>query len=276
MNFLLSNKRFKLIGFVCFVLIIFSCKKDEESAPAPKLQNCVVEYLNFSDDYRFAGNGIRFPPNDASKTICSYEYKNDKIIKVTGGLMRAPIGSNLLNLIFSRDVSDSIVYIGNEISVYSKYVDLFSANPNNPTIYTIDVQDKIQKLILSNGFEINYSYSINEITEKNKNGVILRKFYMEGNNLVKIVKESIDLQGKLFRKEEIIFHEYDTNPNPFKNKYHISGAFYRAFSENNYKKTTKLVYTILIDGTFGLLSTSSISMPIIYDDRGYPLFGTYE
>jgi hypothetical protein len=99
---------------------------------------------------------------------------------------------------------------------------------------------------------------------------------MEDNNLVKVVKENIDLQGKLFRIEEMLFQEYDTNPNPFKNKYHISGAFYRAFSENNYKKTTKLVYTILIDGTFGLLSTTWFSMPIIYDDKGYPLFGTYK
>lgn len=261
-------------------LYLFGCKKDDQSTPAPKLQNCAIEYLNFSDDYRFAGNTLTFPPNDPLITMCSYEYQNDNIIKVTGGFLPLPAGSNFSNLLFSRDVFDSIVYNGNEISVFKKYTNFPWANSENPSIYTLDSQNKIQKLTVNNGFntsfEVNYSYSINEITEKNKNGVILRKLYMEGNNLVKIVKESTDFQGILLRREEILFQEYDTNPNPLKNKYHISGAFYRAFSENNYKKTTKLVYTILIDGTFGLLSTSWFSMPIIYDDRGYPLLGSYE
>ncbi|MDP3915793.1 MAG: hypothetical protein Q8R96_18865 [Bacteroidota bacterium] len=261
-------------------LYLFGCKNDDQPSPIPKLQNCAIEYLYFSDDYRFAGNTINFPPNDALKTICSYEYQNDKIVKVTGGFLRVPSGSNFSNFVFSEDVSDSIVYSGNNIYVFTKYTNLPSSNSGNPITYTLDSDDKIQKLTLSNGFdtsfEVNYSYSKNEITEKNKNGVIFRKFYMEGNNLVRIVKQSFDLQGNIIRKEEILFQEYDTNPNPFKNKYHILGAFYRAFSKNNYKKTTKLVYTILVDGSFGLISTSQFSMPIIYDDRGYPLFGTYE
>ncbi len=261
-------------------LFLFSCKKVDQQAPAPKLQNCAIEYLNFTDDYRFAYNSLTYPPNDPEETICSYEYQNEKIVKVTGGFLPLPAGSNFSNLVFSGDVFDSIVYNGNEISVFKKYTNFQWANSENPSIYNLDSQNQIQKLTVNNGFdtnfEINYTYSNNEITEKNKNGVTLRKLFMEGNNLVKIVKESIDLQGKLFRKEEIIFQEYDTNPNPFKNKYHISGAFYRAFSENNYKKTTKLVYTILVDGTFGLLSTSSLSIPITYNERGFPLFGTYE
>lgn len=280
MNFLLSNKRIKLIVFICTLLIIFGCKKDEESAPAPKLQNCVVEYLNFSDDYRFAGSTINFPPNDALKTICSYEYQNDKIVKVIGGFLRIPSGSNFSNFVFSEDVSDSIVYTGNEISVFTKNTNLPSANSGDPITYTLDSEDKIQKLTVNNGFntslEVNYTYSNNEITEKNKNGVIIRKFYMEGNNLVKIVRESSDMQGNLIRKEEIHFQEFDTNPNPFKNKYHILGAFYRAFSENNYKKTTKFTYYVLPDGSFGQYSNYLFSMPILYNEKGYPLFGTYE
>lgn len=261
-------------------LFLFGCKKDDQPTPALKLQNCDIDYLNFSDDYRFANSTLVYPPKDRVETICTYEYENDKIVKVTGGFLRVPSGSNFSNFVFSRDVFDSIVYNSNEISVFTKYTNLPLANTSTPVIYNLDSQNRIQKLTLNNGFdtsfEVNYTYSNNEITEKNKNGVILRKFYMEGNNLVKIVKESLDFQGKLFSREEILFQEYDTNPNPFKNKYHISGAFYRAFSENNYKKTTKLVYTILIDGTFGLLSTFWYFKTILYDEKGYPLFGAYE
>ena len=127
-----------------------------------------------------------------------------------------------------------------------------------------------------NGYELFYAYADNQIIETDAAGRIRRKFYFENDNLAKIVSQFNNSQGNVVLKEEIIFQDYDQKLNPFKNMYHVTGAFYRAFSKNNYTSYTINQFGLLIDGSFGILNTYSSWLSILYNAEGYPLFGVYE
>jgi hypothetical protein len=268
-----------IIPFI-FILTIFSCKKENITAPVHNLKNCAVEYLNFKDDNKYFNNSsMVFSPNDVLKTIVSFKYKDNRVIQATGGFINAPSGTNFSNLAFSTDVYDSIVYADNSIFVYTKpdvIYSFFSDNPKNPTVYTKDAKGKLIKIVKRDGTEINYTYQDNQIVEKNSNGKTLRNFYFENNNLIRITSEFGDTSNQYYSKKEFLFQEYDTKSNPLKDMYHLTGAFYRSFSENNYSKFTVNEYRHLENGKIGIISTGWFSMPIEYNTDGYPKFGDYE
>lgn len=268
-----------IIPFI-IILTVFSCKKDESTTPVPKLKNCAIEYLDFRDDNKCYGySSMNFPPNGVLKTIVSFKYKDNRVIQATGGFKPIGLGSGFSSLLFSTDVYDSIVYLDNSIFVYTKpgFVNyFFNAYPDNPTVYTKDSNGKLIKIVRRDGAEINYIYQNNQITEKFSTGNILRNFYIENNNLTRITRESGDTSYPYYSKMEILFQDFDTKPNPLKNMYHLSGAFYRSFSENNYSKYTVNYYSRLENGKIGLISTGSYSMLFEYNTDGYPKYGDYE
>jgi hypothetical protein len=265
--------------FILFIIIltISGCKKDESTTPVPKLKNCAAEYLKFSDDNKCFGYfSFVFPPNDVLKTIVSFKYKNDKVIQVTGGFR--PVSPGVSYILFSNDVYDSIVYQDKSIFVYTKPSSInifFNGYPDSPTVYTKDSNGKLIKMVRRDGVEINYIYQNNQITEKFSTGKIIRNFYIENNNLTRITSESGDTSYPYYSKTEILFQDFDTKPNPLKNMYHLSGAFYRSFSENNYSKYTINYYSRQENGEIGLMGTGSYSMPFEYTADGYPKFGEY-
>jgi len=63
-------------------------------------------------------------------------------------------------------------------------------------------------------------------------------YVYQNNKVVRVNGGFIPIPSgtSLLGKEEIIFQDYDQKPNPFKNMYHVTGAFYRAFSKNNYTR----------------------------------------
>ena len=268
-----TTMRNKLMLLI-ILLASLSCKKNDTTISDPKLLNCSINYLKFQDDYRFLGKTIFFNPFDSLQV--SYTYKGDKIVECIGGFQPVPSGNNFFRLLFSSEVRDSIAYKGDSVCVYTKpgYTYFESENPQSPTIYVYS-QNRLQKLIRRDGFEVNYTYTGNQIVEKNSNGIVLRTLYFENNNLVKIVKENINTENTVVYKKEIFFNEFDNNPNPLKNKYYLLGAFYRAFSENNYKSTIENEY-YLIDDTLRLTGTYTYSMQIRYNSDGYPMFGDYK
>ena len=79
----------------------------------------------------------------------------------------------------------------------------------------------------------------------------------------------------LVYKKEILFTEYDDRPNPLKNKFYILGAFYRAFSKNNYVKVSINEYD-WIDGVFVKNQIFSFTVPFQYTAEGYPVYGDYQ
>jgi hypothetical protein len=266
------------------ILTLFSCKKDEVPVTTPKLKNCRVEYLYFRDDIMMRyDQAMIILPMDSSFTGCTYTYSGNKLVRVEGGFVTVPNGANFSNQAFSKDAYDSISYSNNTVYVNKKTrFEGATWNDNyNSGIFYLASDHKLVKTITKdtfhpNGTDLNYTYSENLVTETNSAGITRRKFYFENNNLVKVLYEKKDNQGVVFWKLEILFHEFDNKHNPFKNMYYVRGAFYRAFSENNYKSFTINEYYRLEDGTMGLLNYSWFTMPILYNVENYPLFGDYE
>lgn len=272
-----------IVIILILISLFWSCKQDEVITPVYRLKNCAIEYLNFFDDNKYLNNtALNFPANEALKTVVTFEYNNNKVIQSIGGFINAPSGMNLTNLIFSTDVYDSIVYRGNEILVYTKPNVFYSPslspkeNRQNPTIYTLDQDGRLIRLLRRDSLMISYFYSDNLIVEKNSNNKILRNFYFENENLITVTKEYGDTTDSYYYKKEINFQDFDTNPNPLKGQYHLTGAFYRAFSTNNYSAYTIIEYMRMEDGKIGKVSTYLYSMPIIYTTEGYPKFGDYD
>lgn len=264
--------------------VILSCKNEEIPAIIPKLKNCRVEYLFFRDEIMMSSfESYSFPYNDSQKSECSYLYDDEKMVKLTGGFLRIPNGANFSAQVFSKDVYDSIDRIGGAIYVNTKYMrnGVLIESSSNPIIFNMDSRGKLVKVtkkdqLSGNGFDLNYTYSENQINETYSDGRVRRKFYFEQNNLIKVVAEAYDLQGLIFGKKEILFQDFDDKPNPFKNMYFVKGAFFRAFSVNNYKSYTTSEYTRSSDGTLVLTSKLGFSIPISYNTDGYPMFGDYE
>lgn len=265
-------------------LAVYSCEKEEISSVTPKLKNCRVEYLFFPDDIMMLSDqSFSFPPDDAQTTRCSYLYADDKMIESTGGFLSVPSGTNFSNQIFSKDAYDSISTIGRTIYIYTKYKINGSVIEDkfNPIIFNLDSHEKLIKITKKDafhpgGFDLNYTYSENQINETYSDGKVRRKFFFEKNNLIKVVSEMYDLQGAIFSKKEILFQEYDDKPNPFRNEYFVKGAFFRAFSDNNYKSHATNEYRRSSDGTLVLTGNYRFSMPFLYNTDGYPVFGDYE
>jgi hypothetical protein len=270
--------------FLIIIFTVISCTKDEAPTVTPKLKNCRVEYLFFRDEITLSGyQTFNFPPNDSSLVGCSYTYKDDEMIKTTGGFVNVPLGSNFSNLMFSTKAYDSIDFEGNRIYIFTKtkFATTIVENTYDPVIFTLNTDKKLSTIFKRDayhpdGYSYTYTYSDNLITETNFKGQVSRKFFFENNNLVKVLSQTYDFNGALYSKKEILFQEFDNKPNPFKNMYFVKGAFFRAFSENNYQKFTINEYSLLSDGTFGLNNTGWFSMPIEYNADGYPMFGDYQ
>ncbi|MGE0018343.1 MAG: hypothetical protein AB7S72_01645 [Draconibacterium sp.] len=272
-----------IVIIVILISLFWSCKQDEVITPVPRLKNCAIEYLCFIDDNKYLYNSsLTFPPNDPLKTIVTFDYENNQIIKTTGGFFNVPSGTNLSNLSFSSDVYDSIVYRGNEILVFTKprviYSPSFSQKekPNNPTIYALDNDGRLIRVVRRDSISINYLYADNLIVEKNSDNGLTRQFHFENENLISVTKEFGDTTDLNYYKKEINFQDFDTNPNPFKGQYHLTGAFYRAFSTNNYSSYTIIEYMRMADGKIGKVSTYRYSIPVTYTADGYPKFGDYD
>jgi hypothetical protein len=272
-----------IIPFI-FILTVFSCKKDETITTTPKLENCRVEYLYFADDIMLKNSqSYDIQPSDSSDTSCSYSYTDNKLTRVIGGFIMVPKGSDFSHQSFSKYAYDSICYINNTVYVYKKIKsDGATVDDNiNSTIFYLDSQQNLVKInkkdaFHPNGFDLTYTYSPNLVTETDNTGVNRRKFYFENNNLIKAVYEMYDAQGAVSWKLEILFQEYDNNPNPFKNMYFVRGAFFRAFSKNNYKSFTLNEYSKSSDGTLVPIKNSWFSMSFLYNADSYPMFGDYE
>jgi hypothetical protein len=248
------------------------------------LKHCRIEYLFFRDDIQYSDiQALNFPPGNPVPA-CSYSYDPVNLSIVSGGFIQVPAGTNLANYIFSDDAYDSLSMSGHTVYLISK-VDtgngiIFEYTPNaSPFILNSD--NKLIKIhkndgFDSNGYDLNYVYSENLITETLNNGQISRKFYFENNNLASVITERFNPPGVLSWKKEILFQDFDHNPNPFKDLYFVKGAFFRAFSVNNYQGYTINVYGRLSDSTYGIYQTQRYSMPISYNTDGYPMFGDYE
>jgi hypothetical protein len=223
---------------------------------------------------------MKFPAFDGKELIVEYKYEDNRVVQSIGGFMNVASGVSMSNLCFSTDVYDSIVYTNNSICVYTipdvTYSFSVLDNPKKPTVYTLDSEGRLIQMVRRDNFVINYSYEGNKMIETNSAGRVMRNFYFENKNLIKITSGSVDTTDLYYQMKEILFQKFDTNPNPLKGMFYLSGSFYRAFSENNYTEYTVNEYERKNDGTIGISRCYWFSMPIIYNSDGYPMFGDYD
>ena len=268
---------YKYLIPVLAIILLAGCETFDTRKINKDLLNCTVEYLNFTDNFLFENQVVNYDPQEPYNKIY-FKYENNTITRVTGGVRYLPGGTSLYgDLIFSNESYDSIIYCSDSILVYTlpELYFLFFDNPKNPIIYLIDSNDRLVKIIRRDGLELTYEYADNIITEKSNDERKTRRFYLENMNLQKVETLMTDNKGMVVRRKEILFKDYDGNPNPFYSKYYILGAFYRAFSRNNYETYTINEYA-LEDNEFTLKGSFTFSMPISYTRNGYPAFGDYE
>lgn len=265
-----------LLFFVLSCFLYPACDKTNEITIDKLLLNCSVEYLNYIDNPLFANSDITFTPNDVLATKIHFEYKEDVLTGIKGGFLFVP-GGNHMRLVFDEEfIYDSIVYDGKQIKVFTKPEFAYTAfdNPENPIIYQIDADNKLEKITKRDEVQLNYTYNNNQVIEKSNEGEVIRTFYLEEGNLVKVETNKYEF-GELTYKKELLFIDYDDKPNTLKNKFYIPGAFYRAFSKNNYTKYQLNEYR-MVDGEFIQTSSYGFSMPIAYTSNGYPKYGDYK
>ncbi len=271
------------IFFVLITLVFaYSCSKDNSSSSTHKLKNCYLEYLYFKDEIRtYSIETVEFPMSE-DPLRCTYTYEGENIKRNVGNFLFVPSGGNLAKKMFSDQAYDSLINENGLVVSYTKYYDgqgNIHEYSTNPIVYYINSQNGIEKITKkmygnSNLYKYTYINSGDSIREMINDSIPGRIFYFSGNNLEKVVTD-LYYQGKLTSKKEILFENYDQKPNPFKNLYYLPGAFYRAFSNNNYLGITINQYGYLADSTFGITSTSHYSTTISYDSDGYPNFGDY-
>lgn len=268
-------KKNLMLSFIMF--IVFGCEKDD-LVPKGLLKDSIIEYLTYTDIHQFPSNNLLSPPCYCvpMETRIIFEYEGQKLTRVKGSFINVPDVTLMYKPQFSADAYDSIVHLENDVFVYTRppYAFYSNENPENPIQYEFDANQKLVGITSRNGVRLTYEYDENIIIERMNSDRVLRKFYMENNNLVKVESENINLEGELVGRKEIIFSDYDNNPNPFKGLYYITGAFYRSFSENNYSKMTLTKYSKHEDEFIVSLEFKK-EFGFDYTNSGYPKFGNY-
>jgi YD repeat-containing protein len=266
----------RLFLFFILGLLAGSCKKEEKTVE-PRLMNCEINFLRFADDPRYFHRSeyeidISF---DGSPGIL-YTYENGKVARSTGGITMMGFGSLWLTMISY----DSLVYAGNRVMVYGKpfspYLITQTEDPDRPTIYEYDKDGRLTAIIRRDQSVVNYSYQGDIIAEVNPMNGSVRNFYFDNGNLIKIVRKTGSPELSYYHLREILLQDYDDNPNPFKGLFHLPGAFFRAFSENNYAKITISDYSSTDNVIFEQYYQSVSWRTLTYNEAGYPLFGVYE
>lgn len=227
----------KRIGFVTvfvFMFILVSCS-NSDSTPSCRL----VSFDDYGVYYDEIKNGYySFDPSYSGKF--NLEYENNIISIIHGGLKNLSLPGNS-NISFSQsdDVHDNLVYNANSITVnnYHLYSKEFVIVDGKLVSQNIEYSNYLPDEAIedySPGLHT-YEYVGNKIIEK-VGSFTRRIFYIENGNLAKIDWFFGSSPDVIYKKKEYLFTNYDSTPNLLKGKFYINGFFFKAFSNNNYRK----------------------------------------
>jgi uncharacterized protein YcfL len=269
-------KKFLIPIFLVFCFT--GCEESDEVSVNSPLMSCYARHLDFEDNHLFGDARIVYPPPDSGMNQIAFQYDENRIVRVTGGFDFVPGGSNYMgNLLFTTHMYDSIVHQGNAAYVYTRpqrSYNLMNDQPENPIIYETNERGYLKKVIRRSGETFYYAWYDDQILEMNPNEETIRTFYMGGGNLIRIEAITTRDNGEPWQKKEMVFTGYDQAPNPLNKKYHILGAFYRAFSRNNYSSITTHKY-LWEKGSWAWQSSYSREVSMQYTPQGQPLLGEY-
>ena len=228
-------KVFKKI--LLFLIITFiqltSCSDDNEYLNDCKIISCSVSTLTYPD----INQVISYNQNFSGKIYFEYDDQN-RINKILGGPVRYLTGANSYGYYFTDDVETTVSYDNNDVIIENAS---FLINDN-----------KLNSRKLTNSFyniESEYFYKYKEnLIQEILNDKVNRTFYFTNNNLSKVEQIIYSLDYSTIRgKKELIFSDYDNNENFLKGLFFINGAFYKAFSDNNFKTIEYKTYDYIND-----------------------------
>jgi hypothetical protein len=242
------------IYFVFFILLIASCSTSDNNDLEDACQlisyepaQLYYEYFNRED------LGFRVDNFDPDFNGIEIQYdNNDRIIKIIGGPTPFPMGSGLTGWLISDLTQYDIEYSENNISISSTIESFYGDTTNDYTIVNSRIAQRsiiIPQGLLNEKVNFTYQYQENKVLEF-KGDDLHRTFYFENRNLIKIEKliyhdinNPLEESDILHAKYETIFSEFDNLPNLLEGKFYIDGAFFKAFSKNNYHKIESKYYT---------------------------------
>jgi len=213
--------------FIILLLLCNSCTDNNEISKNCNITSCDVSTLLYPEINR----PILYNPNFSNKIYFEYDNQN-RIIKILGGLVKISDGANAFNYSFFDGLETNVNYENNNVIIEN---DVFSI-----------IEDKLNSKKTTespyyNQIEYNYEYNENFIQEL-QNGRINKTFYFTNNNLSKVEQIIYKADYSISRKKELIFSDYDNNDNLLKGLFFVSGAFYKAFSDNNFKTLEYKIY----------------------------------
>lgn len=250
----------KIVPFFLLILLI-SCSSDDSTASC-KLMSVKVGVL-FQEEMQ---NPFVTPydPNSSGRLTFIYG-SNNKISEVHGGVLLFPPGQSLMTWMYHDSVVDLVTYSQDTVKVHFN-----SGNPssrkkkffkirNGKVVYRKDMDN-----IYTN--EYTYTYSGNTINET-MNGQPYRTFTMVDGNLVSVERLYYNSTNQIAGKKEYRFMNYDNSQNLLKGMFYVSGAFFTAFSDNNYQRLEINNYTYS-NGIYTLNGNGySQGPPFTYDEN---------
>lgn len=220
------------------IFLFLSCSSSDEGG-ACRLDSVMVKTLYYE---QFIGPAI-YNPTFSGKI--KFEYNdNGQIIKMVGGPMLVSPDSGSEDFFFTDNIVNEVAYQGNVITAQNNY----NLGTSFSTVaYTIELDKLIGRTVKDNDQETYYGYEYiqNQIIER-KDDTICRTFYFENENLVKVEQILYDYQtGEIAGKIDIFLSNYDTYENLLQGMYFVNGAFYKAFSKNNFRNLERKHYNYI-------------------------------
>jgi len=275
--------RYYSINFFRVIIIsflLFSCKdsKDEPQIHY-KLKTIKSSLLYYEELYNSSYfyvpySNIVWDKNFNSTTALQYNEQN-QVISTNYGASIYPIGTNQNYIAFSKTNIDKIQFNGDVINTencfpYSNYTDTIK--------YIIKDEKLLERIVLIGYFNQKHDYSYQYANDKiveTMNGLKTSEFYLTNSNITKIEKFQYNNSNEIVSKTEFIYSNYDQSINLLKGYYYIHGAFYNAFSTNNYKKRIVNTYSYS-NNQYTQISASSLSINYNIDSNNIPDLFEYE
>ncbi|MCD0465302.1 hypothetical protein [Flavobacterium sp. ENC] len=255
----------KNILFVIIALIAAGCSSDTENNTEKECRLVGAKVTGFYYDDITLPNDA-YNSNFSGKINFEYDGQN-RISKVKGGLLYMPDANNLNKWVLSNDVEDLVTYNNNTIKVdYSANSDARPYQKEFTLSNGILISRKVTKIypLKLDPVVYTYEYNSNEIKEK-IDGKVYRTFTLSAGNLIKVEQIKYDfLSNAITGKREYLFSNYDASENLLKGKFYINGAFFAAFSKNNYTALKIKDYTFAND-EYTLADESGTSFELTYD-----------
>ena len=263
------GKRIFLFGILTFLIV--SCTNNNDETVLPKRVTSVKYIALIYDDITLSNYY-----NPSSGKI-SFEYDNlNRINKVIGGLVLAGSLTNFYELTLGDEAQDNISYENNVIKVECSYNTDY--RPYNKEF--VVQNDKIisRSVVNINPYStpaivFTYEYLNNTVIEK-KDGNSFRTFTITNGNLTNVEQinygyvkiENVWVGNQIIGKKEYVFSDYDNTENLLKGKFYINGAFFNAFSNNNYRKMV-INYYAFVNNQYVLNDYSTLDFNFGYDSN---------